>query len=435
MSKFWRTTVKAELFPHRLMLDPKNYSAKPDDKEIKRKKTGINDRITNYLALVTVDQLALAICNGQTWIPGYIEGGRKNVNWKSQSIFALDFDNSEYVIDPATGAKVKEPETGKFLKKQVERPIIFQQALGRLREYGLDCTFAYPTFSHTDKWHRFRIVFQLSECIISNRKRAGIQLCLQKFFPEADNCPDSCRLWYGTRGCLIYTNYEYCLTLDDLIRESVLYSTRNGDKSNLSKKINRNRKRLDFNEKQVNALLNKGKTENSLDFKNSRIKSEETYHYFSFRTQYYPVIYPKVLERGVLENVNFDELANKIKILSDFMNPDDKLEHPALLGLATNLYWLEGGQALFKRCIEANPDYAYDKPNIMAWCREIQSIPKKLEDFSPYKEDWEYPNLLIAAKLPRGDILQKIKYSPISLQEAETLLDRTLSEVLYGCSK
>jgi hypothetical protein len=38
-----------------------------------------------------------------------------------------------------------------------------------------------------------------------------------------------------------------------------------------------------------------------------------------------------------------------------------------LLGLATNLRWIEGGQKLFNKMIETNPEYDPDKSSIMSY--------------------------------------------------------------------
>jgi hypothetical protein len=413
---------------HKLLLHPTLYKAKPNEKEIRRKKTGINDSITKYAVEITAEELAIAITKGQTWIAGYIEEKRCNDNWKSQSIFALDFDNSEPTIDANTGKPVKDPITKKILKKQVNKPINFEQVLNRLKEYGLGCTFAYYTFSHTNDWHKFRVVFQLSKPVADDKARDKVQLALLYIFPEADKCKDACRLWYGTNNGLITSNYEYYLEIPTLIDNGIICSASNTDKSNVARKIKSTMEKLDFDEKWLGSISNKGNAYNSSIINNSKITNTKTYHYFFRGSQYCSDIYSEILRNGYLSNIDFAELADKVKILSDFMNSNIKLTHEYLKGIATNLYWIEGGQSLFSECIDANPEYDQAKHNIIVWCRQKESIPMNLKDFSPYEEDWEYINLLQVAKIPKGEVIRKKIYKPMKLDKAEYKLDKTFDE-------
>ncbi|MDF0556286.1 hypothetical protein [Kamptonema sp. UHCC 0994] len=110
-----------------LLLDHVSYQAKPDKEDIKL----INSRIVNNPVELTIQELAKEITypNGKTFIPNvFFKNKRSNEGWKSQQIFALDFDSG----------------------------ITFNAALTRLKEYGLDCTFAYETFSSSIESPKFR---------------------------------------------------------------------------------------------------------------------------------------------------------------------------------------------------------------------------------------------------------------------------------------
>ena len=115
--------------------------------------------------------------------PAYLEGGRKKEHWRSQSVFALDFDSGFH----------------------------FDDVQSRLQEYGLDCTFAYRTFSDSPEKPKFRVVWALDVCVIDIDLRDAYQQLLMFLFPEADKrCKDGSRLYFGGKG-LICENYDYAL--------------------------------------------------------------------------------------------------------------------------------------------------------------------------------------------------------------------------------
>lgn len=417
---------------HKLHIDTTEYKAKPTEQEISRKGTGINDRITNHTVEVTIAELALRISQGNTLIASYIDGKRENKNFRSQSLFLLDFDNTERVNDP------NDPTSKKKIKRQVSNPISPQKVLDRLEEYGLQCSLIYPSFSHSEEWQRFRVAFQIEETITDIEKAKLVINSLLMLFPEADRCKDPCRIWYGTSHVSYYENHDSYLDIEKLVECSVIHwasHTKTGryDKSNAARQIKIALKKLNSDEKRVNPLYIKTNTHNSSKNNDSQIRSpiqnEKTFQFFLEGSKY-SAVYSEILEKGHLENVSFEELAKKVKILADFMNSDIKLGHEKLLGLATNLYWIKRGKALYKKCIDANPNYAQKKHTVMFYCKQVEYIPMALKDFSPYEEDWEYRNILQAAKLPRAEIIRKQQYETISLAEGEARLDDAISQAL-----
>ncbi|MEM9220756.1 MAG: hypothetical protein AAGD25_41365 [Cyanobacteria bacterium P01_F01_bin.150] len=131
---------------------------------------------------MTVQELSEKVVQpyGFTWVASHFEGKRKNSNWKSQSVFALDFDNG----------------------------ITFEAVSDRLKDYGLSCCFAYNTFSDSPELAKFRVVFQLGEVITDREVRRSIQLSLEALFPEIDkSCKDENRIFYGGKS-LIFSDYD-----------------------------------------------------------------------------------------------------------------------------------------------------------------------------------------------------------------------------------
>jgi hypothetical protein len=117
------TTIK-------VLLDTVKYTSKPEQKEIGL----INNRLNKNECLteISIEELAKEVTcpNGKSWCPALFKGNRNNDNWQSQQIFALDFDKG----------------------------CLFDVILERFRKYGLDCTFAYSTFSDSLEFPKYRIV-------------------------------------------------------------------------------------------------------------------------------------------------------------------------------------------------------------------------------------------------------------------------------------
>jgi hypothetical protein len=133
-------------------------------------------------------------------------------------------------------------------------------------------------------------------------------------------------------------------------------------------------------------------------------------------------------KKEIVRNVDFEKLRKEIKILDDFMNPEIKLEHRILLRLATNLRYIEGGQDLYKRCIQANSEYAIEKLNIMTYCKTCNYYPMNLKTFSDYESDWKYRNLLEVAQ--KKQLIRKQKYQSISIEKARQELQSMFTNII-----
>ncbi|OYQ62309.1 hypothetical protein B9G53_22835 [Pseudanabaena sp. SR411] len=374
-------SVLANIITHKLLLDNTQYQSKPTDIG------AINNRIVNHPKDIDIIEFSNQITtpNGKSWIPAYLEGARKNDAWKSQSVFALDFDN-------------KNPKT----KSQVASPLSFEQVLERLKDYGLDCAFAYTTFSHADNWHKYRVVFQINEPVVDKGVRDAIQNALMIIFPECDKgCKDASRIFFGGKD-IIYTDYDYYLDLGLLFQAADFYAIKDSSSKNMKRDLTTARKNMGVRKIEANTITpifnNIEKTVNA-----SKIKT--------------------------VDNVDWDELRKQIKILDDFMNPDIKLLDPQLLGLVTNLIYLSGGQDLYEKCLRANPDYNYkEKIQKLHYCKTSDYLPMRLEHFSPYQEDWCYLNLLNT--IQKKKIVRLKQFQGMPIETARQLLIDTLKTVI-----
>ena len=126
---------------------------------------------------------------GYFWKSSLLVGGAKNENFKEAYVISLDFDNGITVTD--------------FLEKS--------------RDLGLEPTFIYHTFSHTDENNRFRAIWRLNETITDPQLKTAIQLMIMEVFPECDiACKDLSRLWVGGKKVVNY-KYDNTLNIENLI--------------------------------------------------------------------------------------------------------------------------------------------------------------------------------------------------------------------------
>ncbi len=233
-------------------------------------------------------------------------------------------------------------------------------------------------------------------------------------FPEVDKaCKDRARLFFGGQE-LILKNYEYYLDIDKLIEAAQFYGIKDSSNSNLKRNIERKIEKCGLS--QINGSDNHSPYIYTMESVENASKSAETTN-----------------TPEIVRGVDFNKLRQEIRILDDFLDPANKLKHPQLLGLATNLRYLEGGQQLFKECINENLDYAVDeKQKIMPYCRIKSYSPMLLKNFSPYEEDWEYTTLLQAAK--QKEVIRLETYESIPVVEARRKLKNIFNEVISSNS-
>ena len=149
---------------------------------------------------------------GYIWKSSLLEGGAKNENFKEAYILSLDFDD---------GMRIDE-----FLSIS--------------KDLGLEPTFIYQTFSHTEENHRFRVIWKLNEVITMPQLKYALQLMLMEVFPECDNaCKDLSRLWIGGKKVSFYNGLN-TLNLDNLLNalvNSISEKSTNGHESRNIKKF------------------------------------------------------------------------------------------------------------------------------------------------------------------------------------------------------
>lgn len=145
----------------KIHLDQKRYSRKPQQRDI----IEINKSITNKITECEIrDFIDMVGNNGQTFMPGLMNGARKNENFAGQQVYGLDFDEG----------------------------ITFEEFMERAEELELYPAFVYKTFSYTEEHPKFRAVY-INDCIFKEWKGANILLKMLRYiYPESDKaCVDA----------------------------------------------------------------------------------------------------------------------------------------------------------------------------------------------------------------------------------------------------
>lgn len=109
---------------------------------------------------LTPEELIAFIEEGRPFNAGVVAGTMAR-DWQKQQLIAIDIDNQTQEDDP------NDPTGKKKIKKPLpkEEQLTPEEALEILQEYGLAPYFMYNTFSNSDAWRRYRLVFVLDEVI------------------------------------------------------------------------------------------------------------------------------------------------------------------------------------------------------------------------------------------------------------------------------
>lgn len=162
------------------------FKNKPDKEGAK--KVQLNLKPTD----ITISDLADNLVHGASFRPGVLYG-RKKDDWKEQQLFGLDFDHNTTIEEK------------------------YQKAI----QYGLVPCFMYTTFSHSDKEHKFRMVFCNDSVITDGNIRDKLQATLMGIMEDADEvCFNRDRLFYGGKGqVVLHPDYEARINAESIIEK------------------------------------------------------------------------------------------------------------------------------------------------------------------------------------------------------------------------
>lgn len=191
----------------KVLLDSKAFKQKPTSHDM----GALNNRIIKHETSLPMDELALAIIAGKTFVPAIFKAINGTVKrnkecWNSQQVVALDFDE---------GMTLEEVLEDTFFKE--------------------NAAFIYTTFSHTESKHKFRVVFVLSEVVTNYQMIESMLQELMAMYPQADKaCKDATRLFFGGKE-LFELDYSNQLNVTDFIGTgTTLRGDIQGNDSNIS---------------------------------------------------------------------------------------------------------------------------------------------------------------------------------------------------------
>lgn len=195
----------------KIHLDQKRYSSKPQQRDI----IEINKSITNKITECEIrDFIDMVGNNGQTFMPGLMNGARKKENFVGQQVYGLDFDEG----------------------------ITFEEFMERAEELELYPAFVYKTFSYTEEHPKFRAVY-INDCIFEEWKGANILLKMLRYiYPESDKaCVDASRIFFGGKANL-YVNEDASINVRDVAvcLQAYIFKNKKSNCSKVIKKIGEN---------------------------------------------------------------------------------------------------------------------------------------------------------------------------------------------------
>ena len=346
----------------KLHLDAENQPKKP----IGRKIGAISNRVTQQLTECTPAELAdfLTPPYSRTMVPGIMNGKRKNENWTEQQVFAIDIDSD----------------------------LNHDQAIERLKSFGLSCTFSYSTFSCGPEKDKYRLVFVLPEPIKEKKKYKMISQYFKWLFPEMDkHCTHESAMFHGGKE-ILSNDYEFELSIFELkVAAEMHYASQAESERAIQKRL---QKCSDFDVSLYNYIESP--------------KNEQIYQVKEF---------------------DWDWATTHVSVLREFL--DNKwLYHPQLFGLATNLLYVNGGLKKMKEVMEQTGKYTKNNFMIIPYVRKMKYKPMRLENFSPYHDDHGYKNLLEAGRLKKGQVIQLENFTGEQLEKIRKNLKTTMGGIL-----
>ena len=198
---------------HEVYIDDVSFKIKPTTDDVKL----INNRITKHKFKGTAQQIADYVGNqGCTFLPSIMNGGRAKSNFVKQSVFAIDFDNDAYQLDEQ-GQKVKD-SNGKFIKVRATGANYASIETIKNHDFIKDnASFIYKTFSNTDDWERFRVVFTLNRPLENQQEVYQLGKYLSNVFPMIDTSTlEPTRLFYGGTQA-IEVDFSNVVEVDDIL--------------------------------------------------------------------------------------------------------------------------------------------------------------------------------------------------------------------------
>ncbi|MCP1381912.1 hypothetical protein [Runella salmonicolor] len=373
---------------YQLTIDPTPQQTKPN------KGNKAIGKISNQLNLVTgltINELSTYVSQpfGYTWTGGIFNGSPTKDNWTQQSVFGLDFDNTNQTIS-------------------------IDEVLERFKKLDLFPNLWYTTFSDSEKIRKFRVLIFVDKPVIDKEFSQLIINGLKSLFPEADSaCFSLSRFFFGGIQSHILSEIPTStLKLIDVL--SIQLIAEDGGRV-----------------RKLMGSFPRCSSNNNDDFGK---KWGFLYNNYT-NPQNLPDLTQITTQEGQEQiELDFDIAAERIKILKEFLK-GKWLYHDELFGLATNLLQVKGGRKLMRETMEKYNEsgctqYTQNNFTLFTYLNKVNYPPIPIHRFSPYPEDRDIHDLISAAKDQRGKIELLEPIHKISLQEAEQAMRSEFNRVL-----
>ena len=429
----------------KINLDKTSHSIKPTGVEI----GAIQNKI-HQTHEVTVQELHEVLTAGGSMKMAALTGGAKDINWTSQQVFALDFDNGE--------------------KEQAKYGLITpQDIVARCRLYGVEPAFYYASFSNmTEKDNfvpKFRVVFISDIEITDVRVRSAYMFALMRMFPECDpSCKDLSRLMFGGKALPmeeVSINYEATVSLTGLVGSMSAFIA-DTDKNNHYAREMKNYcaltainavnnlpdiKEVDANSNfgvmtthSINIIIEQREESPKMitidfnmseaDYRTSAISTET-----KKKAVKQKITTTKIKAQRLTENFNFDELESNCQLYREFVGGERWCYHDEVFGIATNLWRFNTGQTRMIDAITSNESYvdAPNKINTITNCSASQYEPKRCENFCPYRGECQNAglNMIHAVDNKRQQIRQLEELKLEKLEIVYAIVEEVITERHY----
>lgn len=381
-------------------IDNIGYDSKPSKKigEIKR-------RTCNNWNIHDIRIIADLVGNkGHAMVPGHLDGGIKESNFKGIQLFGLDFDNG----------------------------VSFYEVKEFCDNNNIPIAFAYRTYSSTENHEKFRVVFAY-ECLIEDIFVARVIMAmLHKIFSDCDQqCKNLDRMFYGGKK-LIHINESARVALVHLLYPFLHELKKAGHyKRNLQSFCRKNDICM---RNDVPMIVPSKYLSDFGEFSDTAIIytiGGSFFSPFSIAQGYKMKHQGKTCSRKLcsIEIKN----NNECKLFSDFLSGED-VGHHAKFAIITNLIYIKGGYQLFFNVLKES-----DYDSYLKWKTASEYIkgykPTRCSDaFCPYYESCnDSGTILETIKRDRKIRIKEEKY--YSLEEAREQMADNLQRAFLDSSK
>jgi hypothetical protein len=297
-----------------------------------------------------------------------------------------------------------------LLVVDIDEGLTPDEAHAKAREVGLNIAWGYTSFSDKPEHRKFRLLFLLPKPITNSKIAKEYTTALIHLFGGDSACKDPGRLYYGGKEALEFDN-KY-LDIDKLNEYLVIAAMETSSKANIKRKIERMRKHFDTDNATNNAQQNE-------------------------------------LEMEQIQNVDFDELASRVRILKDFTEGKLHLikthsRYQIIRDIASNLRLFRGGLLWMTEVMNVTNEDHFEadthlegvyKPkhwNVISALQNnyLHYKPANLKNFSPYIEDHRYNNLIDASGHSTNIIKLNEVYPLMTLEQAEKQLRESFNAAI-----